>query len=174
MTAGDRRSVGQGGIGRRTGRSPTKAGIRRSSARSRATRGGEQVAASTSSPRREFAKQVYALVRRIPRGRVMTYGGIAAFIPPPAGTNWTGYARVRARWVGYSMAVCPDDVPWHRVVNAQGRISPRSDLSPSLQRALLKKEGVRLNRSGRLDLELLEWKPSRSWLRARGLLADIS
>jgi len=120
--------------------------------------------------RREFAEQVYALVRRIPRGRVMTYGGIAAFIPPPAGTSWTGYVRVRARWVGYTMADCPDDVPWHRVVNAQGRISPRSDLSSALQRALLKREGVRFDRNGRLDLELLEWKPSRSWLRARGLL----
>jgi len=124
--------------------------------------------------RREFAKQVYALVHRIPRGRVMTYGGIAALIPPSAGTNWGGYARVRARWVGYAMAECPDDVPWHRVVNAQGRISPRPGFSPALQRALLKKEGVRFNRSGRLDLDLLEWKPSRSWLRARGLLADIS
>jgi methylated-DNA-protein-cysteine methyltransferase-like protein len=113
--------------------------------------------------RREFATQVYAVVRRIPAGRVMTYGGIAAFIPPPAGTNWTGYARVRARWVGYSMAVCPDDVPWHRVVNAQGRISWRPGLSPALQRALLKKEGIRFDRTGRLDLSRLQWKPSARW-----------
>lgn len=120
--------------------------------------------------RKEFAAKVYAIVRAVPRGRVMTYGGIAALIPPPAGTNWTGYARVRARWVGYAMAACPDDVPWHRVVNAQGRISPRPDLSSSLQRALLKREGVRLDRSGRLDLELLAWKPSERWLGARGML----
>jgi len=100
----------------------------------------------------------------------MTYGGIGTLIPPPPGTNWTGYARVRARWVGYSMAECPEDVPWHRVVNAQGRISPRQDLSLALQRSLLKREGVRFNRTGRLDLNVLEWKPPGSWLRARGLL----
>ena len=100
----------------------------------------------------------------------MTYGGIGALIPPPAGTHWTGYARVRARWVGYAMAECPEDVPWQRVVNAQGRISPRPGLSGRLQRALLKDEGVRFDRSGRLDMDLLEWKPSARWLRARGLL----
>ncbi|MGH2621369.1 MAG: MGMT family protein, partial [Anaerolineales bacterium] len=63
--------------------------------------------------RTAFAAKVYAIVRAIPPGRVMTYGGIAALIPPPPGTNWTGYARVRARWVGYAMAECPEDVPWH-------------------------------------------------------------
>jgi methylated-DNA-protein-cysteine methyltransferase-like protein len=120
--------------------------------------------------RKAFATQVYRIVRAIPAGRVMTYGGIAALIPPPAGTNWTGYVRVRARWVGYAMAECPEDVPWQRVVNAQGRISPRPGLSAGVQRALLRQEGVRFNRSGRLDLRLLEWKPSESWLRARGLL----
>ncbi len=110
--------------------------------------------------RKAFATQVYRIVRAIPRGRVMTYGGIGALIPPPPGTNWTGYARVRARWVGYSMAECPEDVPWHRVVNAQGRISRRPGFSPALQRALLAKEGVRFDRSGRLDLHLIDWKPS--------------
>ena len=120
--------------------------------------------------RKAFAAKVYAIVRAIPAGRVMTYGGIAGLIPPPAGINWTGYARVRARWVGYAMAACPDDVPWQRVVNAQGRISPRPGFSPALQRTLLKKEGVRFDRSGRLDLNVLEWKPSERWLRARGFV----
>jgi len=120
--------------------------------------------------RKAFAAKVYAIVQAIPAGRVMTYGGIAAFIPPPAGISWTGYARVRARWVGYAMAACPDNLPWQRVVNAQGRISPRPGLSAGVQRALLRQERVRFNRSGRLDLRLLEWKPSESWLRARGLL----
>jgi methylated-DNA-protein-cysteine methyltransferase-like protein len=120
--------------------------------------------------RNAFAAKVYAIVRAIPAGRVMTYGGIGALIPPPPGTNWAGYARVRARWVGYSMAECPEDVPWQRVVNAQGRISPRPDLSAALQRSLLKREGVRFDRSGRLDLNVLEWKPSERWLRAGGYL----
>ena len=125
---------------------------------------------SAPGRRKAYGAKVYAIVRAIPPGRVMTYGGIAAFIPPPAGTNWTGYVRVRARWVGYAMAVCPDDVPWQRVVNAQGRISSRPGFSPALQRALLKKEGVRFDRSGQLDLNVLGWKPSERWLRARGFV----
>ncbi|MEK6588384.1 MAG: MGMT family protein, partial [Chloroflexota bacterium] len=78
--------------------------------------------------------------------------------------------RVRARWVGYALADCPEDVPWHRVVNAKGHISPRLGLGPPLQRTLLKQEGTRFDANGRLDLPALEWKPSEKWLRTRGLL----
>lgn len=125
---------------------------------------------SAPGRRKAFATQVYRIVRAIPPGRVMTYGGIGALIPPPAGTSWSGYTRVRARWVGYALADCPEDVPWHRVVNAQGRISPRLGLGPPLQRTLLKQEGTRFDANGRLDLPALEWKPSEKWLRTRGLL----
>ncbi|HLE82533.1 MAG TPA: MGMT family protein, partial [Dehalococcoidia bacterium] len=78
------------------------------------------------------------------------------------------------RWVGYALADCPEDVPWHRVINAQGRISPRHGLGPPLQRTLLKQEGARFDASNRLDLAALEWKPSEKWLRARGLLEPAS
>ncbi|MEK7682850.1 MAG: MGMT family protein [Chloroflexota bacterium] len=118
----------------------------------------------------KYRQLVYQIVRAIPPGRVMTYGGIGALIPPPAGTSWSGYTRVRARWVGYALADCPEDVPWYRVVNAQGRISPRLGLGPPLQRTLLKQEGTRFDANGRLDLPALEWKPSEKWLRTRGLL----
>jgi methylated-DNA-protein-cysteine methyltransferase-like protein len=90
----------------------------------------------------------------------MTYGGIAELIPPPRGLAWESYARIRARWVGYAMAECPDDLPWHRVVNAQGRISRRPGFSPALQKALLRREGIRLDRNGRLDLARYEWRPA--------------
>ena len=108
----------------------------------------------------EFARKVYALVRRIPRGRVATYGSLASQIPPPGGVDPLGYERVRARWVGDAMAHCPEDVPWHRVVNSQGRISTRPGFNPALQRHLLQLEGVVFTEDGGVDLERFAWSPA--------------
>lgn len=110
-------------------------------------------------PPTEFRKRVYDIVRLIPRGRVMTYGGIAALIPPPKGMQLPSYGRIRARWVGYAMASCPDDLPWQRVVNAQGRISPRPGHGPYVQRILLEQDGVILARDERIDLATYLWMP---------------
>jgi alkylated DNA nucleotide flippase Atl1 len=100
----------------------------------------------------------------------MTYGAIAALIPPPKGTDWAGYRRIRARWVGYAMTDCPSDVPWHRVVNALGRISGRHGLGPDLQRELLMQEGITFDRSDRVQLKPLLWEPEAEWLLQHGLL----
>jgi methylated-DNA-protein-cysteine methyltransferase-like protein len=100
----------------------------------------------------------------------MTYGGIAECIPPPAGMDWVAYGRIRARWAGYALADCPDDIPWQRVVNAQGKISPRPGHGPHLQRLLLQEEGVVFRRTGGLDLERYLWRPDPDWRAARGLL----
>ncbi len=89
----------------------------------------------------------------------MTYGGIAALIPPPSGVDYAAYARIRARWVGYALGHCPEQLPWHRVVNAQGRISSRNGIGPDLQRNLLEEENVAFDEGGRLDLETLYWHP---------------
>jgi alkylated DNA nucleotide flippase Atl1 len=89
----------------------------------------------------------------------MTYGGIASMIPPPTGIEYVAYARIRARWVGYALKHCPETLPWHRVVNARGRISSRHGLGPALQRTLLEDEGVVFDELGRLDLERLCWQP---------------
>ena len=96
--------------------------------------------------------RIYAVVKRIPRGRVASYGQIARI---------AGLAS-HARLVGYAMASLPDDarVPWQRVVNAQGRVSPRSAPGAgSLQRALLEREGVTFDASGRIDLARYGWNP---------------
>ncbi len=97
-------------------------------------------------------KRIYEAVKRIPRGRVATYGQIAAL----AGMG--GHARQ----VGYALHALPEGsrVPWHRVVNAQGRVSfsPGSD-GALVQRRLLEKEGVRFACSGAIDLERFRWKP---------------
>ncbi len=96
-----------------------------------------------------FRRAVYSLVRRIPSGHVVTYGQVAVLV---------GRAR-SARAVGGAIARCPDDVPWHRVVNAQGRISRRRSESGMLtQRIRLEQEGVRLRR-GRVPLTSYQWDP---------------
>ena len=96
--------------------------------------------------------RIYAVVRRIPRGRVATYGQVARI---------AGLAS-HARLVGYAMAALPDGttVPWQRVVNAQGRVSERSmPGADALQRALLEREGVRFDARGRIDLAAHAWQP---------------
>lgn len=91
---------------------------------------------------------MWRLVRRIPRGRVATYGQIAALLGRPRA----------ARAVGWAMRHCPGDVPWHRVVNASGGISRRARMESMLtQRLLLMREGVAL-RNGRVQLRQYRWK----------------
>ena len=95
-------------------------------------------------------ESIHSIVRRIPSGRVATYGQIAAF----EGT-------CTPRMVGYAMASIPagSDVPWHRVINSKGTISlsPGSD-GQQLQRAMLESEGVVFDERGRVDLKLFGWQ----------------
>jgi len=102
---------------------------------------------------------VYAIVRRVPRGRVTTYGAIAAAIPTPAGVRPASYRRIAPRWVGYAMSAAPEAVPWQRVVNARGLVSPRPGFGAALQRSLLAQEGIRFSRQGRIDLGRYGWRP---------------
>jgi methylated-DNA-protein-cysteine methyltransferase-like protein len=102
--------------------------------------------------RSDLHARIHAVVRRIPRGRVATYGQVArlAGIGP------------HPRVVGYALAALTDasDLPWHRVVNAQGRVSARGTPgAEALQRALLEREGVRFDVRGRIDLARRSWKP---------------
>lgn len=101
-------------------------------------------------------KPVYRLTKKIPRGRVTTYGEIARRL------------RVRggARAVGHAMAACPNGggVPWHRVVGAGGRLLI-SEPHRSLQRRLLESEGVRVQ-FDRIDMPRYEWKPRTTAKRA--------
>lgn len=100
--------------------------------------------------------QYWAVVRRIPRGRVATYGQIAALAGFPG----------HARQAGYAMAALPDesDVPWHRVVNARGEVSRRAGgpVFEKIQRALLEAEGVGFDAAGRIPLERYGWRAPTS------------
>jgi len=95
--------------------------------------------------------EIYRLVKRIPRGRVTTYGEIARAL------------RVRggARVVGYAMAGCPNGqgIPWHRVVGAGGRLIIREPYG-SLQRRMLGGEGVDIPGT-RINYKRYGWSPSR-------------
>ncbi|MCS6909275.1 MAG: MGMT family protein [Anaerolineales bacterium] len=112
---------------------------------------------SPPDPKR-FAEQVYALVRRIPRGRVATYGQIAALITPPPDVPADQYRRVGPIWVGEAMANAPNDVPWQRMINSQGKISPRPGLGSVAQRKLLEQEGVEFDERERVDLKRFGWR----------------
>ncbi len=118
--------------------------------------------------RRLFYEQVWKIVRQVPSGKVITYGKVADYIPPPAGVPGEDYRSNRARWVGYAMAACPKDVPWQRVINAQGKISTRKGAEE--QRRLLEAEGVVFDAHGKIDLARYGWAgPEASWLRDNDL-----
>lgn len=85
-------------------------------------------------------------------------------IPPPSGMDPKSYDAFAARWVGGAMAVCPEDVPWQRIINSQGKLSLR--VGAEKQRELLEEEGIVFNEKGRVDLKRFGWQgPPAAWLR---------
>ena len=104
-------------------------------------------------PSRTYLR-IYAVVRRIPRGRVATYGQVAALAGLPG----------HARQVGYALHALARGtrLPWHRVINAKGEVSRRRRPGDELsQRLLLEREGVRFDARGRVALARLRWSPHR-------------
>jgi methylated-DNA-protein-cysteine methyltransferase related protein len=101
--------------------------------------------------------RIYAVVRRIPRGRVATYGQIAELAGLPG----------HARQVGYALHALPNStaVPWHRVVNAAGGVSCRRAGGGELtQRLRLEAEGVGFDLRGRVRLERVQWRARAGWI----------
>ena len=105
-----------------------------------------------------FNHQVWDIVRQVPPGRVTTYGEIARRLPPPQGMDQKAYLTFAPRWVGGAMAACPADVPWQRVINSKGEISPRPGAEE--QRQLLEEEGLPFNERGKIDLKVYGWHSS--------------
>ncbi len=103
-----------------------------------------------SLPEPSLYDRIYAVVRRIPPGRVATYGQVAAIV-----------GRCMPRTVGYAMAAVPaeSDVPWHRVINGRGEISARREGDGDRrQRVLLEAEGVYFDALGRVDFHRVGWR----------------
>lgn len=123
-----------------------------------------------TTPPAPIEKPVYqrirTIVRQIPPGSVATYGQIAAIV-----------GSCTARMVGYAMAnLAPEsDVPWQRVINAQGKISPRGDpLSSERQRVLLQEEGIVFGANGQVNLRRYRWPgPDWTWLLENGFEPEI-
>jgi methylated-DNA-protein-cysteine methyltransferase related protein len=106
-----------------------------------------------SAPKKsgEIFAQVHAIVKRIPRGKVVTYGQLSELID----------GRLSALAVGWALrAAKADTIPWQRVINAQGRLSTESEV-PGLQRALLEAEGV-VFKNDVADLTVYQWRPRQA------------
>ena len=101
-----------------------------------------------------FPRRVYAIVRKVPRGRVITYGAIAQLLGDPR----------KARQVGWAMAATPDSgraIPAHRVINARGEVSGYGAFGGAeRRRKRLEAEGVAFDANGRVDLERYLWLPT--------------
>jgi len=91
--------------------------------------------------RNEFYRRIYAVVRAVPYGRAVSYGQIARYLGRPRS----------AREVGRAMRICPEDIPWQRVVMADGSIT--GGMFAEVRRAVLEAEGVPFLPDGRVDME---------------------
>src|SRR5438552_11616779 len=98
-----------------------------------------------------FYQLVYQVVRRVPRGKVVTYGQVAAILGQPRGARAVGVALCALS------APLVDSVPWHRVIAASGRCSHRDGFWAAMQRERLEEEGVSFDRSGAVNLKRTRW-----------------
>ena len=101
-----------------------------------------------------FQRRITALIKRIPRGRVATYGHIARLAGNPRGARHVVWAL--------NSSSEKEKLPWHRVINSQGRISLKPGQGFELQKALLEDEGVRFDKNNKVDLDLYLWHPRKA------------
>ena len=99
----------------------------------------------TKNSKTTFFGRVYGIVAKIPYGRVASYGQIARMLGNPRA----------ARTVGWALSACPEDLPWQRVVKADGTIAGGG--FAELRRAMLAEEGVKFLPGGRIDMDACEW-----------------
>lgn len=102
----------------------------------------------------DFRERVLALVARIPPGRVMTYGQLALLAGNPGAARQAGFV------MNGLLGGAQGGLPWHRVINAQGRVSTHKVGFGDIQESLLQAEGITLDASGRCDLKALQWWPA--------------
>jgi methylated-DNA-protein-cysteine methyltransferase related protein len=112
---------------------------------------------------RRLYDMIYDTVRQIPQGKIASYGQISAIV-----------GRCSAQMVGFALAALanasePTDVPWQRVVNSQGKISPHGfGVGSGMQRTLLEEEGVEFGLEGVIDFEKFGWLGTpKTYLKAK-------
>jgi methylated-DNA-protein-cysteine methyltransferase-like protein len=96
-------------------------------------------------------EKIIKVIKSIPRGKVATYGQVAAFAGNPRG----------ARQVARILHSCTtkEDLPWHRVINSKGQISLSPGYGFEIQKNMLKKEGIKFSRDNTIDLKEFQWSP---------------
>jgi methylated-DNA-protein-cysteine methyltransferase related protein len=112
-----------------------------------------------------FFEHVWDIVKQVPNGKVVSYGQIAALLGSPRA----------ARTVGWALHSIPEelDLPWHRVINSQGRISIGTcGHSSNIQQLLLEKEGVEFDHKGTIDMKLFQWVPTLNELNTINMYID--
>lgn len=112
------------------------------------------MSAASGSPPATFQGRILALVARIPPGRVMTYGQLALLAGTPGAARQAGFVM--------NGLMGGTELPWHRVINAQGRVSTHKVGFGDMQEGLLRAEGIVLDASGRCDLKALQWWPDEA------------
>jgi len=124
-----------------------------------ARRRGRRATARARDEVPRFYRLVYRLVRKVPRGKVVTYGQVAAILGQPRGARAVGVA------LGALTEPLVESVPWHRVINAAGRCSHRDGFWAEMQRERLGEEGVAFDRQGKVDFRRVRWTgPRREWV----------
>lgn len=98
-----------------------------------------------------FSRRVKELITRIPRGKVATYGQIAAYAGNPR-------AARQVVWILHSSSG-KEKLPWHRVINSKGRISLKPNYGYEIQRELLRKEGIEFDENDSVDFDRYLWSP---------------
>jgi len=113
-----------------------------------------------------FFEQVYEVVRQVPAGQVVSYGQVAALLGAPHAARTVG-------WALHALSV-DSDVPWHRVINARGRISTScQEHDAGVQQRLLEAEGVVFDERGYVDMRRFRWEGLTPWeLEQRGRGAE--
>lgn len=96
----------------------------------------------------EFYRKIYKIICQIPKGKVATYGQIAALAGNPRA----------ARAVGWALRAVNEELPWHRVINSNGKSSFPELAKRRMQQALLEQEGIRFDLQGTVDLKKFQWR----------------
>lgn len=133
------------------------------------TVGKVRKAKKTMSEGESFVDKVYAVVAKIPRGKVLTYGQVATLVGSPRASRIVG---------GVLFRLDPATrLPWQRVINAQGKLSTYRIGCGDEQRRRLEREGLKFNREGAVDLKRHQWWPPerllKSWALDEDLIASI-
>lgn len=115
---------------------------------------------SSKSDRSPLYERIYAVVRQIPPGKVATYGQVAELASLAGKARLVGYALFRVTE--------EDDVPWQRVINAQGQVSrsPKRNGTDYKQRSLLELEGIIFNAQDKIDWQRYRWQPDAGLVEA--------